>query len=108
VYDELSVQLNFPVNHCTAKDKNKEQINNEELQLMTDICIQEIVEKSLHDVQLLVTSLGLMEESMLVDKSIKKTIIIWVSVKFKKVNYKNPDHTQNDNSNNDSDDDVQN
>jgi len=43
--DELSVQFNFPINHRKAKEKNKELMNNEELQSMSDIRIQEIVEK---------------------------------------------------------------
>lgn len=107
-YDELSIKFNFPINHRTAKEKNNERMNNEELQSMSDIRIQEIVEKSLHDVKLLVTSLGLMEESMLVDKSITKTIISWATVKSKKVNYKNSDHTLNENSHNNSDDDIRN
>ncbi|CAI6371460.1 unnamed protein product [Macrosiphum euphorbiae] len=110
-YDELGVQFNFPINHRTAKDKNKQLRNNEELQSMSDIRVQEIVEKSLLDIQLLVTSMGLMEESMLVDHSISKTIQSWITVKSKNANYKIPDKEQN-NSDNDSDDqgddDIQN
>jgi len=66
------------------------------------------LKKSLLDVQLLVTNLDLMEESMLVDKLISKTIISWVTVKSKKVNYKKLDKKQSDNSDNDSDNDIQN
>lgn len=78
---------------------------------MSDIRVQKIVEKSILDVQLLVTSLGLMKESMLVENSITKTIKSWITVKSKNANYKIPDKEQN-NSDNDSDDqgdgDIQN
>jgi len=95
------------INHRTAKDKNKQLRNNEELQSMSDIRVQETVERSLLDVQLLVTSLGLMEESMLVDNPISKTIKSWITVKSKNSYFKIPDKEQN-NSDNDSDDDIQN
>lgn len=41
-YDGLGVQFYFPINHRTAKDKNKQLRNNEELQSLSDIRIQEI------------------------------------------------------------------